>query len=83
MPLPGPSIFKAPHHHWELTFTNENVEAVLGQSQTLGVDIAILKTMLLMAIPLLPEEKAGADAEAMEGCSLLACLLWLAQPALL
>ena len=54
MPLPGPSIFKAPHHHWELTFTNENVEAVLGQSQTLGVDIAILKTMLLMAIPLLP-----------------------------
>jgi hypothetical protein len=28
-------------------------------------------------------QKAGADAEAMEGCSLLACLLWLAQPALL
>jgi hypothetical protein len=27
--------------------------------------------------------KAGADAEAMEGCSLLACLSWLAQPALL
>jgi hypothetical protein len=26
---------------------------------------------------------AGADAEAMEGCSLLACLPWLAQPALL
>jgi hypothetical protein len=26
---------------------------------------------------------AGADAEAMEGCSLLACLLWLVQPALL
>jgi hypothetical protein len=26
---------------------------------------------------------AGADAEAMEGCSLLACLTWLAQPALL
>jgi hypothetical protein len=28
-------------------------------------------------------QKAGADAEAMEGCSLLACLTWLAQPALL
>jgi hypothetical protein len=26
---------------------------------------------------------AGADAEAMEGCSLLACLTWLAQPAFL
>jgi hypothetical protein len=26
---------------------------------------------------------AGADTEAMEGCSLLACLPWLAQPALL
>jgi hypothetical protein len=29
------------------------------------------------------EQEAGADAEAMEGCSLLACLPWLAQPALL
>jgi hypothetical protein len=28
-------------------------------------------------------QEAGADAEAMEGCSLLACLTWLAQPALL
>ena len=28
-------------------------------------------------------QKAEADAEAMEECSLLACLLWLAQPALL
>jgi hypothetical protein len=28
-------------------------------------------------------QKAGADAEAMEGCSLLACFFWLAQPALL
>jgi hypothetical protein len=28
-------------------------------------------------------EEAGADAEAMEGCSLLACFPWLAQPALL
>jgi hypothetical protein len=28
-------------------------------------------------------QKAGADAEAMEGCSLLACFAWLAQPALL
>ena len=28
-------------------------------------------------------QKAGADAEAMEGCSLLACLPRLAQPALL
>jgi hypothetical protein len=28
-------------------------------------------------------KKAGADAEAMEGCSLLACFSWLAQPALL
>jgi hypothetical protein len=28
-------------------------------------------------------QRAGADAEAMEGCSLLACLTWLAQPALL
>jgi hypothetical protein len=28
-------------------------------------------------------QKAGADAEAMEGCSLLACLTWLAQPAFL
>ena len=27
--------------------------------------------------------EAGADAEAMEGCSLLACFPWLAQPALL
>jgi hypothetical protein len=26
---------------------------------------------------------AEADAEAMEGCSLLACFRWLAQPALL
>jgi hypothetical protein len=25
----------------------------------------------------------GADAEAMEGCSLLACLTWLTQPAFL
>jgi hypothetical protein len=28
-------------------------------------------------------QEAGADAEAMEGCSLLACLPWLAQRALL
>jgi hypothetical protein len=28
-------------------------------------------------------QEAGADAEAVEGCSLLACLLWLAQPSLL
>jgi hypothetical protein len=28
-------------------------------------------------------KKAGADAEAMDGCSLLACLSCLAQPALL
>jgi hypothetical protein len=28
-------------------------------------------------------QEAGADAEAMEGCSLLACFFWLAQPALL
>jgi hypothetical protein len=28
-------------------------------------------------------QEAGADAEAMEGCSLLACFSWLAQPALL
>jgi hypothetical protein len=27
--------------------------------------------------------KAGADIEAMEGCSLLACFPWLTQPALL
>jgi hypothetical protein len=28
-------------------------------------------------------QEAGADAEAMERCSLLACFPWLAQPALL
>jgi hypothetical protein len=28
-------------------------------------------------------QEAGADAEAMEGCFLLACFPWLAQPALL
>jgi hypothetical protein len=28
-------------------------------------------------------QEAGADAEAMEVCSLLACFSWLAQPALL
>ena len=28
-------------------------------------------------------QKAGADAEAMEGCCLLACFPWLGQPALL
>jgi hypothetical protein len=28
-------------------------------------------------------QKAGADAEAMEACSLFACFPWLAQPALL
>jgi hypothetical protein len=28
-------------------------------------------------------QKAGAGAEAMEGCPSLACFLWLAQPALL
>jgi hypothetical protein len=28
-------------------------------------------------------QEAGADTEAMEGCSLLACLTWLAQLALL
>jgi hypothetical protein len=28
-------------------------------------------------------QEAGADAEVMEGCSLLACFSWLAQPALL
>jgi hypothetical protein len=28
-------------------------------------------------------QKAGTDAEAMEGCSLLTCFHWLAQPALL
>jgi hypothetical protein len=28
-------------------------------------------------------QETGADAEAMEGCSLLACLPWLAQPTLL
>jgi hypothetical protein len=29
------------------------------------------------------DQEAGADAEAMEGCSLLVCVLCLAQPALL
>jgi hypothetical protein len=29
------------------------------------------------------DQKAGTDTEAMEGCSLLACFPWLAQPALL
>jgi hypothetical protein len=28
-------------------------------------------------------QEAGADAEAMEGCSLLSCFPWLAQPALI
>jgi hypothetical protein len=28
-------------------------------------------------------QEAGADTEAMEGCSLLACFRWLAKPALL
>jgi hypothetical protein len=28
-------------------------------------------------------QEAGVDAEAMEGCSLLACFPWLAQPAFL
>jgi hypothetical protein len=28
-------------------------------------------------------QEAGTDAEAMEGCSLLACFSWLAQPTLL
>jgi hypothetical protein len=28
-------------------------------------------------------QEAGGDAEAIEGCSLLACFPWLAQPALL
>jgi hypothetical protein len=28
-------------------------------------------------------QEAGADAETMEACSLLACLTWLAQPAVL
>jgi hypothetical protein len=28
-------------------------------------------------------QEAGADAEAIEGCSLLACFPWLAQPVLL
>jgi hypothetical protein len=28
-------------------------------------------------------QEAGTDAEAMEGCPLLACFPWLAQPALL
>jgi hypothetical protein len=28
-------------------------------------------------------QEAGTDAEAMEGCSLLACFPWLAQPALI
>jgi hypothetical protein len=28
-------------------------------------------------------QEAGADVEVMEGCSLLACFPWLAQPALL
>jgi hypothetical protein len=28
-------------------------------------------------------QEAGADAEAIKGCSLLPCLPWLAQPALL
>jgi hypothetical protein len=28
-------------------------------------------------------QESGADTEAMEGCSLLACFPWLAQPALL
>jgi hypothetical protein len=28
-------------------------------------------------------QEAGVDAEAMEGCYLLACLPWLVQPALL
>jgi hypothetical protein len=28
-------------------------------------------------------QEAGADAEVMKGCSLLACFSWLAQPALL
>jgi hypothetical protein len=28
-------------------------------------------------------QEAGADAEGMEGCYLLACFPWLAQPALL
>jgi hypothetical protein len=29
------------------------------------------------------DQEAGTDAEALEGCSLLACFSWLAQPAML
>jgi hypothetical protein len=40
-------------------------------------------TSILLFITKEAGQEAGADAEAMEGCSLLACFPWLAQPALL
>jgi hypothetical protein len=48
---------------------------------------AYISTLLLSPKKVKPGtqagQEAGADAEAMEGCSFLACFPWLAQPALL
>jgi hypothetical protein len=42
-----------------------------------------LVTATVRAVPHKTGQEAGADTVAMEGCSLLACFTWLAQPAFL
>jgi hypothetical protein len=45
------------------------------------VYLAYTSTLLEVRTGTQAGQEAGADAEAMEGCSLLACFPWLAQPA--
>jgi hypothetical protein len=47
------------------------------------IQSAYSSTLLFITKGTQTGQEAGADAEAMEGCSLLACFPWLAQPALL
>jgi hypothetical protein len=44
---------------------------------------AYISTLLFITKEVRTGTQAGQDAEAMEGCSLLGCFPWLAQPALL
>jgi hypothetical protein len=62
------------------SYTNIMTKKQVGEER---VYLAYTSMLLFITKGTQAGQKVGADAEVMEGCSLLACFSWLAQPALL
>jgi hypothetical protein len=54
----------------------------VGEERVYSAYTSILLFKITKEVRTQAGQEAGADAEAMERCSLLACFPWLAQPAL-